>query len=227
MAAVPSAASAGTSCANADALPGAADEAVLRAATLCLINEQRAGSGLRQLTADSRLDASAAAYSSRMVREAFFDHVAPDGSTLEQRTRAVGYVTPASGWLVGENIGWATGAVASPAGMVAAWMASPGHRANILEGQYREIGIGIQFGVPMASSAAIAGTYTTHFGERPETVTKNADSTVDPTTDSSPAKTSRAKRRAKKVSRARRAKAVRRAKAARRSSTTQAYFVRG
>ena len=50
---------------------------------------------------------------------------------------------------------------------MAAWMASPGHRANILRGAFREIGIGIAPGAPMAGLAGDpAVTYTNEFGTR-------------------------------------------------------------
>jgi uncharacterized protein YkwD len=47
------------------------------------------------------------------------------------------------------------------------WMHSAGHRANILNPQYRDIGIGAALGAPVeVSGASNAATYTTDFGER-------------------------------------------------------------
>ena len=58
--------------------------------------------------------------------------------------RAVGYISSSRvGYEVGENIAWGTLYLATPRAIVAAWMASPGHRANILDARYRETGIGV------------------------------------------------------------------------------------
>ena len=159
-------ASADAVCENADSRPGVVETQVLRDATLCLLNVERNHENLTPLVENRKLEASAVNYSNAMVREQFFDHVSPEGTTLVERVQAVNYVRPSRGWFVGENIGWGTGASSSPAGMVAAWMASPGHRENIMDGQYRDIGIGIATGTPQATTAVTAGTYTTHFGVR-------------------------------------------------------------
>ena len=66
---------------------------------------------------------------------------------------------------MGENIAWATGKLASPRAIVQSWMASAGHRANILSGSFREIGIGVAHDAPIAD-ASPGGTYATDFGAR-------------------------------------------------------------
>jgi uncharacterized protein YkwD len=66
---------------------------------------------------------------------------------------------------VGENIGWGSGALATPTALVAAWMRSPGHRANLLTRGYAEIGVGVVAGSP-AGVMRDAGTYVTVFGSR-------------------------------------------------------------
>ena len=73
----------------------------------------------------------------------------------------------ARGWSLGENIAWGTGRLATAAQIHRSWMNSPGHRANILQRSFREIGIGIETGVPVRLSAAQSGaTYTADFGVR-------------------------------------------------------------
>jgi uncharacterized protein YkwD len=58
--------------------------------------------------------------------------------------RAAGYLSSSvRGYEIGENIAWGTLWLATPRSIVAAWMASPGHRANILDGHFRDTGIGI------------------------------------------------------------------------------------
>jgi uncharacterized protein YkwD len=149
------------SCAGARSTPGSAGLARARHATLCLLNRQRRRHGLAPLRIDHRLGRAAHAYSRSMVRRDFFDHVSPvNGSTLSDRIHAVGYRAA----LVGENLAWGTGRLATPARIVSGWMHSPGHRANILTPGYRSIGIGIVNGAPGRSGRG--ATYTTDFGTR-------------------------------------------------------------
>ena len=64
---------------------------------------------------------------------------------------------------IGENLAWGTGALATPASIMQAWMNSPGHRENILDPEYREIGIGVVAGNPSTATGAGA-TYANAFG---------------------------------------------------------------
>jgi hypothetical protein len=98
-----------------------------------------------------------------MVARQYFDHLAQDGRDMVARLRATGYVPSNDVWLVGENLAWGTGTLATPRNIVIAWMNSPGHRANILRPQFREIGFGVVPGNPSRPDGAGA-TYTTNFG---------------------------------------------------------------
>src|SRR4051812_25431707 len=141
-------------CANEQAHPGAVSAGVYARAVECLVNEQRAGAGLRALAHDGRLARAARRYSSEMVRERFFDHVSPDGSTLGQRARAAGY----SGGTLGETLGWGTGELATPRAIVAAWIASPPHHAVLRVTAFHRGGIGGADGSPRGEAAAAGGT---------------------------------------------------------------------
>src|SRR5688572_3897499 len=68
-------------CAGADAVPTAATLKQARAATLCLINAQRARHGLRSVHSQTRLRKAATRHSRNMVAKGFFDHSSPTGST--------------------------------------------------------------------------------------------------------------------------------------------------
>jgi uncharacterized protein YkwD len=140
-------------CADEGAHPGAVSAREYARAVECLVNEQRAAAGLPALAHDRRLARAARRYSSTMVRERFFDHVSPEGSTLGQRAHAAGY----SGATLGETIGWGQGDLATPSAIVAAWMASPPHHAVLLGGGFRRIGLGVAAGSPegVASSATV------------------------------------------------------------------------
>jgi uncharacterized protein YkwD len=143
-------------CAGADIVPAADNLAAVGQATLCLINQQRAASENRALTAAS------ATYSQRMVQQAFFAHESPDGGTLVARLKAARYLTGGDDWVVGENIGWGQGPLSTPRSMVTAWMNSAGHRVNILAADYREVGLGLALGTP--PNRTWGATYTTDFG---------------------------------------------------------------
>jgi uncharacterized protein YkwD len=161
------AAPAHAACAGADVMPSSANAAKVRKAALCLLNVQRRAHGLRRLRENGKLRHAAAAYSRLMVSQGFFSHVSPGGSTLESRVNSTHYLDGARSWSIGENIAWGTGALGTPRAIVKAWMNSPGHRENILNGTYRDIGIGIATGAPIpAGAAAGGGTYTTDFGYR-------------------------------------------------------------
>lgn len=149
-------------CAGANLLPALASVPTAKAATLCLINDERAAHGLAPLSVDPVLETAATAYSKAMVSQRFFDHVSPGGQTIEQRLAA--YVASATSYAVGENLAWGEGPLATPASIVRSWMASDGHRDNILSRSYDEIGVGIAGGSPRGSLPAIAATYTTEFG---------------------------------------------------------------
>ena len=68
-----------------------------------------------------------------------------------------------TGWSLGENLGWGSGALATPQAMMTAWMKSAGHKQNLLNRHFHVVGIGVADGVPIAGGAA-GGTYTTDFG---------------------------------------------------------------
>lgn len=154
-------------CASAQVEVVATTVAKAADATLCLLNRERSARNLKPLRINPKLTRAALAHSRNMVEQRFFEHDSPDGRTPFQRMLATQYVPKGATWTLGENIGWGTLALAQPAALVKAWMESPGHRQNILNGRFREIGIGIAVGVPLRdhSLAGQSGaTYTTDFG---------------------------------------------------------------
>jgi uncharacterized protein YkwD len=165
--AVPTAASAAPACANADLMPSPDNLPLVRDVTLCLLNVERTSHGLKKLQSSPQLRSSAQRFSVAMVRESFFDHVSPGGSTLLSRVRrGTDYLAGARSFSLGENIAWGSGEYATPAETVDGWMHSPGHRHNILNGRFRHIGIGVAIGAPEDAGGMPAATYTTDFGFR-------------------------------------------------------------
>jgi uncharacterized protein YkwD len=156
-------------CPGAGAVPTARTLDDARDATVCLVNRERTKRGLRALRTNGTLQSSATAYARDMVRREFFAHVSPNGETLTQRIKDdTRYLAEARGWQIGENLAWGTGTLATPGQIVAGWMASPPHRANVLHAGFREMGLGIALGAPVAGASAAAGaaTYANQFGRR-------------------------------------------------------------
>ncbi len=161
----PSPVAAAANCVNADVIPTTANLDLVRAATLCLINQQRALAGLAALSENPALDAAAQAHSDDMVSGNYFDHVAPNGADPLSRVVAAGFATVADVLDLGENIAAGGGSLATPEQTVTNWMASPPHRANILDPTFKETGIGITPAVPQMLGIGDSGaTYTQAFG---------------------------------------------------------------
>jgi uncharacterized protein YkwD len=155
-----------SACPDADLQPTAEDLERIRAATLCLVNHERTGQGEVPLQGNGHLQQAAQGHSEDMASGDYFEHTGQNGDTPLQRMRVAGYLPdPNVGYEVGENIAWGTLWLATPRAIVAAWMASPGHRANILDVGFRDTGIGIS-PHPISSLAhgQAGAIYTQDFG---------------------------------------------------------------
>ncbi|MFH8984609.1 CAP domain-containing protein [Streptomyces varsoviensis] len=119
--------------------PADADRvAAARGQVLALVNQERAKAGRAPVTASGPLDALAGAFSQDMARRGFFAHTDPDGKSPWDRAAKRGVKN-----LGGENI--ARGQADAKA-VMDTWMHSPGHKANILNPDYKKLGIGVHFG---------------------------------------------------------------------------------
>lgn len=154
-----------TACSSstATAEPTAANVAQVERTVLCLVNRERTRRGLKRLKASTKLAQAADGHSRDMVRRGYFDHVSPGGGTMTDRIKATGWFKGANGYGYAENIAWGGGYLASPKNIVKSWMNSSGHRHNILNGRYTELGVGVAVGTPEEHDGA---TYTTNFGYR-------------------------------------------------------------
>jgi uncharacterized protein YkwD len=155
----------GGECANTRLQPTLDNLPAVRRAVLCLHNQERRAHGLPPLKQNSKLREAAEGHSGQMVAERFFAHDSPSAGSMVDRILRTGYAEN-GGWSLGENIAWGTGTLATAGQIHSAWMNSPGHRANILRRQFREIGIGIALGAPVDPAAQDGATYTADFGLR-------------------------------------------------------------
>jgi uncharacterized protein YkwD len=154
-------------CPNAQVVPGQATPDAVQTGTLCLMNAQRTARGLRALKLQPTLGTAASAFAGQMVTQQFFDHTSPTGATVLSRIKATSYLRHAFDWMLGENIAWGSGSLSTPGAIVDAWMHSPGHRANLLDRNFSDVGIGIVQGAPIAlGDGELGGTYVTDFGRR-------------------------------------------------------------
>ncbi|HWF73183.1 MAG TPA: CAP domain-containing protein [Solirubrobacteraceae bacterium] len=152
-------------CANADLVPTSDTLPLIATATLCLVNQQRVLHGEHPLRDNAQLDSSATHHSQDMVTANYYDHTSPTGETLEDRVQATGYLPKNVAWELGENIDLGAMTDATPSAIVAAWMASPGHRDNILNADFVDSGIGVVAQIPaLYSSGEPSATYTQDFG---------------------------------------------------------------
>ncbi|MCH8805111.1 MAG: hypothetical protein IH986_03375 [Planctomycetes bacterium] len=113
-----------------------------RAEMLRLVNQARAEAGLGTLASNETLAAMASEYACELIQFEFFDHVNPvNGSTLDSRADEFGY----DFFVIGENL---AAGQPTPGEAFNAWMASEGHRDNILDSRFTELGVGLRIGGP-------------------------------------------------------------------------------
>ena len=143
-------------CSGADVVPAADNLPAIGQATLCLLNEQRASHHVAPLRASTKLAHAAQGHAGDMVRRRYFAH-----GNFGARIAHTGWGRNRRQYTIGENLAYGSGSGATPRGIVAAWMNSAGHRANILQRRFHAIGIGIVSGTPTGGAGA---TYSTDFG---------------------------------------------------------------
>jgi uncharacterized protein YkwD len=154
-------------CPDANLAPSVSNVRMIRAATLCLVNRERARHGEPALHWNERLVRAAQSHTESMAFGDYFEHVGPGGETPLSRMRRTGYIYSSRlGFEVGENIAWGSLWLGTPKAVVASWMASPGHRANILDERFRDTGIGVSPHVGAFAHGQSGGIYTQDFGVR-------------------------------------------------------------
>jgi uncharacterized protein YkwD len=155
---------AGSGCPGATATPAQLSRGEMRSATLCLLNKQRARHGRSTLHSNHALAKAATRHSADMVRRDYFSHYTPGGGSIQTRIGGSGYLAGAHSYLYGEVIGGGTSSGGSPKHVVQAWMHSAPHRAAILTGGFRDLGIGAVHGFP--GMGKLGATFTVDFGAR-------------------------------------------------------------
>jgi uncharacterized protein YkwD len=110
--------------------------AAFEAEVVTIVNQERAKVGCPAVTVDDRLTAAARAHSADMAARNYFSHTTPEGVAFATRITNAGYRWSGAG----ENI--AKGQ-RTPQEVMTSWMNSDGHKANILNCGYKNLGVGV------------------------------------------------------------------------------------
>ncbi len=113
-------------------------------------NIEREDNALNLLTANTVLDNIALMRVKDLFNNQYFEHESPDGKSVSELAKQYSY----DYLLIGENL--ALGEFGDDQGIVSAWMESPGHRANILNGKYKELGVAVKRGEFKGDNVTIA-----------------------------------------------------------------------
>lgn len=128
-------------------------------------NQTRTRHGLKALCVSGALTSAARAHSQDMLNKDYASHYSLSGESVKQRLVRYGYILSGySYYAIGENIAWGCGSHGSPGYIFDWWMHSPAHRSNILNKNFRQVGIGARTG--SFKTCRQATMYTADFGVR-------------------------------------------------------------
>jgi uncharacterized protein YkwD len=119
-----------------------ATNAALASQLVSDVNRLRRAHGLSPLRISTKLSAAATQHTQEMARLGYFSHESADGSAFWRRVQHYYGSSGRRYWAVGENLLWASPDVGA-AESLKMWMGSPEHRANLLKGEWREIGLAV------------------------------------------------------------------------------------
>ena len=108
---------------------------------LTRLNATRAAHGLRPLVVSGALENAAVSHSRELIQAGVFQHDSPDGTSFVQRLKHFYSPSGYSSWTAGENILYNTADIDADTA-IRAWLDSPPHRENMLNPEWREVGIG-------------------------------------------------------------------------------------
>jgi uncharacterized protein YkwD len=161
------AAPAALACRGTNLQPTRANLARVTSATLCLIEHERSLYRLEALRSNISLQRIGTKQASDMVIGDYFGDDSLSGWTPMQRIEASAYAAHARSLSAAQNIGWGSGALATPAAMVRGWTLSPPHREIMLSSEYRDIGVGVAPAAPQKLADGLPGaTYVVEFASR-------------------------------------------------------------
>ena len=151
------------SCPHANSHPHQTSLANLRQAMGCLVNNKRDDHGLSRLKDNGRLARAARRHTKAMLRDDCFKHRCPGEPALGKRIKRSGYLQGAKHYYFAEDIGFDR----TPKRMIQRLMNDRYNRRNILNPDFRDIGVGAGWGAPKKSrDDSKYATYTILFAWR-------------------------------------------------------------
>ena len=139
----------------------------VQTALLAQINTFRAAHGLARLRVNNALVGAADGHSAQMAKLGYFSHNSANGQSFSQRIAQAYSPRGFRSWTVGENLVWG-GPYIGAARAFRLWLASPPHRANLLNASWREVGLGAvhSTSAPGVYGGGAATIITADFGAR-------------------------------------------------------------
>jgi uncharacterized protein YkwD len=166
---------ASAACPSDERVPTAASAADAARALVCDINVIRERHDLGPVRWNDTVAQPAQSFAQELAVRHAISHTSADGRTPKDRVFATGYFDGFAAWLVLENVEWGSSVYATPLATALGWMQSTEHRANVLDPQAEEIGVGVVQG-ELAGRAGSGTFYVADLAARGDTI-KSARST--------------------------------------------------
>ena len=159
----PGIAPASAACPHARAHPHDVALPKIRKAITCLLNKRRAKRDRHLLEPNDRLESAARRHTRKMLRQDCFRHRCKGEPGPHRRVKRTGYTDGQRSWRFGEILGYEN----TPSQMIGRWMHTRFNRRKLLHRDFRDLGVGVGWGSPVAGrDDGKFATYTIVFGWR-------------------------------------------------------------
>jgi uncharacterized protein YkwD len=159
----PGVAPASAACPHARAHPHDVALSKIRKAITCLVNNKREKRDRRLLEPNHRLQSAARHHTREMLARECFRHKCDGAPGPRRRVKRSGYTDGQRSWRYAEIIGFEN----TPKQMIGRWMHTRFNRRTLLKGDFRDLGVGVDWGAPRAGRKdGKFATYTIVFGWR-------------------------------------------------------------
>jgi uncharacterized protein YkwD len=160
---------ASAACPSDERIPTAASAADAARALVCDINVIRGRHDLAPVRWNDTVAQPAQSFAEELAVRHEISHTSTDGRAPKDRVFATGYFDGFAAWLVLENVEWGSSVYATPLATAVGWMQSTEHRANLLDPQAQEIGVGVAQG-ELADHPGSGTFYVADFAARGDTI---------------------------------------------------------
>jgi uncharacterized protein YkwD len=137
-----------SNCPGANTRPDEISVTDYASSLVCVVNETRNEWGRADLSPQRNLRRAAEWHADDMAAQDYFSHTSADGDTFADRLDRANFIPRSDRWAAGENLAAGHGTAGSAAEIVSGWMNSRDHRINLLDPDFRLVGIGVARGWP-------------------------------------------------------------------------------